>query len=96
MTTTHTHAPTTTDQTPTTRGHRVELGHYTTDTGHPRVLIGQRIDGIVPLYDEPVHADAPSYEVERRLETNGELQALLADYLTKAHQLGYPPMHGWL
>ena len=65
MTTTPTPTPTTTDHTPTVRGRRVELGHYTTDTGEPRVLVGQRIDGIVHVYDQPTTGDAPTYLVER-------------------------------
>ena len=95
MTTTHTHAPTTTEQTPTTRGRRVTLGHYTTDTGQPRALVGQRIDGIVHLFDEPVDDEQPTYLVEQGLQTNRELQALVTDYLATAQRLGYAPMHGW-
>lgn len=93
MTTTHTPAPTT-DQQHTTRGRRVELARYSTDTGE-RLLIGQRIDGIVHVFDEPAAGDAPSFTVETGLTANSELQALVADYLAKAERLGYAPMHGW-
>jgi hypothetical protein len=95
MTTTHTPAPTSTDQPPTTRGQRVELAHYTTDTGQDRRLIGQRIDGIVHIFDEPTGGGQPSYLVEQGLTTNSELHALIDDYVAKAAALGYAPMHGW-
>jgi hypothetical protein len=94
MTSTHTQAPTTTDQSPTTHGPRVELGRYQADTGTRR-LIGQRIDGIVHVFDEPLTPGQPSFTVETHLDTNGELQALVADYLTTARRIGYCPMHGW-
>jgi hypothetical protein len=95
MTTTHTPAPTTTGQTPTTRGQRVELARYGTDTGQDRQLIGQRIDGIVHVFDESTTAGEPTYLVEQGLTTNSELHALIDDYVAKAATLGYPPMHGW-
>jgi hypothetical protein len=95
MTTTHTPAPTSTDQPQTTRGQRVELARYSTDTGQDRRLIGQRIDGIVHIFDEPTTDGQPSYLVEQGLTTNSELHALIDDYVAKAGQLGYPPMHGW-
>ena len=95
MTITHSPAPTTTQHTTTSRGQRVQLAHYQTDTGQHRLLIGQRIDGIVHIYDEPQNADEPSYLVEQGLTANSELTALLNDYTAKAEQLGYPPMHGW-
>lgn len=95
MTTTHTPAPTAHDRCPTTRGQRVELATYITDTGAPRRLIGQRIDGIVHVYDEPAAGEQPTYLVEQGLTANSELQALIDDYLSKATSLGYPPMHGW-
>ncbi|HEX4108123.1 MAG TPA: hypothetical protein VHX88_08310 [Solirubrobacteraceae bacterium] len=95
MTTTLTPAPTTTNQAHTpTRGQRVELARYPSDTGE-RLLIGQRIDGIVHVFDEPLASEGPSFTVETHLETNSELQALVADYLAKAKSLGYAPMHGW-
>ena len=95
MTTTHTPTPTSTDQAHTTTGQRVELAHYDTDTGEARRLVGQRIDGIVHIFDEPTTDEQPSYLVEQGLTTNSELHSLIDDYLAKATQLGYPPMHGW-
>lgn len=95
MTTTHTTAPITTDHTQTSRGQRVELATYTTDTDGLRRVIGQRIDGIVHIFDEPDTPGETSYLVEQGLTSNSELHALIADYLATATKLGYPPMHGW-
>ncbi len=91
MTTTHTPQPTTTT---TAAGQRVELARYDSDTG-TRLLIGQRIDGIVHVFDEPASGNQPTFTVETHLDTNSELQALVDDYLAKAKRLGYSPMHGW-
>lgn len=95
MTITHTAAPTTTEQTTTTSGERVELATYRTDTQQDRRLIGQRIDGIVHIFDEPTNNNGTGYLVESGLTTNSELTALVNDYLAKAAKLGYAPMHGW-
>jgi len=91
MTITHTPQPTTTT---TPAGQRVELARYDSDTGTRR-LVGQRLDGIVHVFDEPAAGDQPTYVVESHLETNSELRALIDDYLAKAKRLGYAPMHGW-
>lgn len=91
MTTTHTPQPTTTT---TPAGQRVELARYDSDTGTRR-LIGQRLDGIVHVFDEPATGNQPTYLVESHLERNSELRALIDDYLAKAKRLGYAPMHGW-
>jgi hypothetical protein len=75
----------------------LELATYHTDHDGVRALIGARIDGEAHLFDVPAHGnDGTRYLVERGLVTNGELQALIADYLVKANRLGYPPMHGWI
>ncbi|MGH2941413.1 MAG: hypothetical protein ACRDLN_01365 [Solirubrobacteraceae bacterium] len=95
MTSTHTlttPAPAT-DTSTQTCGQRVELGRYATDTGDRR-LVGQRIDGIVHVFDEPT-TDGPTYTIEAGLHSKAELDALVADYLAKAKRLGYAPMHGW-
>jgi hypothetical protein len=91
MTITHTPQPTTATSP---AGQRVELARYDSDTGTRR-LVGQRLDGIVHLFDEPAAGDQPTYVVESHLETNSELRALIDDYLAKAKRLGYAPMHGW-
>lgn len=70
-----------------------ELARYTTDVGERRI-VGQRVDGIVQLRDEPAGAGR-SYLIEPQLKSMAELQAIVEDYLAKAEQLGYVPMHGW-
>lgn len=95
MTSTHTPSrPTTTTTDPApVRGQRVELARYDTDTG-VRVLVGQRIDGAVHVFDEPT-TSGRTFEVEAGLESKAALDALVADYLAKAKRIGYAPMHGW-
>ncbi len=77
-------------------GQRVQLATYTTRDGdEPRVLIGQRVDGIVRVTDEPADGDGRRYLVEPQLESKAALDALVEDYLAKAKRIGYSPMHGW-
>ncbi len=94
---TNTHTPTRPDTTTTdtapSQGQRVELAHYDTDTG-TRVLVGQRIDGTVHVFDEPI-TNGPTFHVEAGLENKAALDALITDYLAKAKRIGYAPMHGW-
>jgi len=80
MTTTHTPQPTTTT---TPAGQRVELARYYSDTG-ARLLIGQRLDGNVHVFDEPAAGDQPTSLGESHLERNSELRALIGDYLAQA------------
>jgi hypothetical protein len=61
-------------------GVRTELARYTIPAGE-RILYGQRIDGVVRVTDRPAQPHGRSYLVERDLETKGELDALVADYL---------------
>jgi hypothetical protein len=76
-------------------GQPVHLAQYTCDVGD-RVLIGQRVDGIVRITDCPADGQpGRRYLVEDGLERLSELQALIDDYLAKASTLGYVPMHGW-
>lgn len=73
MTTTTTH--------PTTVGERVELARYTTTGAGERVVIGQRVNGVVRLVDVPATGRGRTYLIERELERDGyaALQALLTD-----------------
>jgi hypothetical protein len=73
-----------------TVGVRTELARYTIPAGE-RILYGQRIDGVVRVTDRPAQPDGRSYLVERGLETKGELDALVADYLRVAADLGDVP-----
>ena len=75
-------------------GQPVELARYQADVGE-RLLIGQRVDGRVRLVDVPVDGTGRRYLIDAWLESKAALDALVFDYLAKARQLGYVPMHGW-
>jgi hypothetical protein len=72
-------------------GQRTELARYTVAEGE-RILYGQRIDGIVRVTDRPATGGGRAYLVERGLETKGELDALIADYLEQTAKLNSPPV----
>jgi hypothetical protein len=76
-------------------GPRVQLAVYVTDGAERRLLIGQRVDGVVRITDEPDGDYGTSYVVESHLSSKAELDALITDYLVNAKRIGYPPMHGW-
>lgn len=69
----------------------VELGRYTA-AGQRRIVRGQRILGVVRVSDVPADdGDARRYVIERELETNAEVQALVADYLAEAERWNQIP-----
>jgi hypothetical protein len=69
----------------------VQLAIYQTDHYGPRVLIGARIDGDPHLFDVPAPGnDGTHYLVGHGWATNDELQAIIADYLTKADASATP------
>jgi hypothetical protein len=74
-------------------GERVELARYDSPGGE-RILLGQRVDGVVRVTDVPAHGRGRGYLVERELEQDGydALKALVADYLSQAQRLGDVPM----
>lgn len=72
-------------------GRRTELGSYTAG-GQRRLIVGQRVDGVVRVSDVPDGTKGRAYLIERELETNTELQGLVADYLARAQELGVVPM----
>jgi hypothetical protein len=74
-------------------GERTELARYTIPAGE-RILVGQRVDGVVRLTDIPASPGGRAYLVERELEQdgNGALKALIADYLHQAQVLADVPM----
>jgi hypothetical protein len=76
-----------------TYGQRVELTRYSVDATD-RVLYGQRIDGAVHVFDIPAdeHSDERVYLVERGLESQAALDALVADYLEQSERFGIPAM----
>ena len=77
-------------------GRPVVIARYDCDVGE-RVLVGQRVDGVVQLRDEPGDRDGRALLVEPRLESMAELEAIVADYVTTAKRLGFIPMVslGW-
>ena len=70
---------------PTSRsaGERVELGRYLAARGE-RVLVGQRVCGVVRVSDVPSSSSGRRYLVERELTSKAELVALVADYVQQA------------
>ncbi len=92
-TTTNTaHTTTSSPETPT--GARVPLARYATSL-EQRVLVGQRVDGVVRVTDEPAAGTGRRYLVESELESNAALEALISDYIAKSEKLDWPAMHGW-
>jgi hypothetical protein len=72
-------------------GERVELGRYRTPCAE-RILIGQRVCGIVRVSDIPASGRGRRYLVERELATKAELDAPIADYLAEAAERDDCPM----
>jgi len=75
-------------------GRATVLATYDCDEGS-RQLVGQRVDGIVRITDRRTGGGGRAYLVEEGLTCMTELQAIVADYLEKAAELGHPPMEGW-
>jgi hypothetical protein len=61
----------------------VELGRYTISSGE-RVILGQRVLGVVRLTDVPADGRGRRYVIERGLTAMAELEAIVADYLAEA------------
>lgn len=74
-------------------GRATVLATYDCDRGS-RQLVGQRVDGIVRITDHSTDGGRV-YLVEEGLTCMSELQAIVADYVEKAAELGHPPMEGW-
>lgn len=85
---------TTLTQKASTVGKRTELGRYTLPAGDTRLVIGQRVAGVVRVTDVPLTHGGRGYLVERQLERDGHaaLQALVADYLAEAERHASIPM----
>lgn len=79
--------PAVTTRPPT--GERVELGRYQITAG-PRILYGQRVDGVVRVTDKPASGHGRSFLVERGLTSNAELEALVADYISESERRDQP------
>ena len=71
----------------------VELGRYTV-TGRERVVLGQRVLGVVRLVDVPAEGRARRYLIERGLTSMAEVEAIVADYLEQAARWDAIPAAG--
>jgi hypothetical protein len=72
-------------------GQLCELGRYAVPGG-ARVLVGQRIDGVVHVFDWPDAGPGRRYHVEAGFESKAELAVLVAEYRRRAERLGVCPM----
>lgn len=70
---------------------RVELGRYEIPGGE-RVLVGQRIEGVVHVSDWPASGRGRRYPVEVGFESFAELAVLVSHYRRHAASLGCCPM----
>lgn len=73
------------------QGQLCELGRYAVPE-ESRILVGQRIDGVVHVYDWPAAGRGRRYHVEAGFESKAELAVLLAEYRRRAERLGVCPM----
>jgi hypothetical protein len=71
----------------------VELARYTVATGE-RVVLGQRVLGVVRLVDVPAEGRGRRYLIERELTSRAELEAIVADYLDQAARWDAIPAAG--
>ena len=76
-------------------GDPFELGRYETKSGEKRALYGIRVDGKPRIIDAAADQAGRIYTVEEELCEKGgagEVRALVADYISRAEQLGRIPM----
>ncbi|MGH2984573.1 MAG: hypothetical protein ACRDK5_10030 [Solirubrobacterales bacterium] len=76
-------------------GRPSELGRYRIKEGE-RLLVGQRVDGVVQVTDRPLGRPGRTYLVEEGISSKQELAALIADYKAQAERLGDCPMRASL
>jgi hypothetical protein len=72
-------------------GALVELSRYHVTSGE-RIVLGQRIDGVVCITDAPAHDDGSTYVVERGLTSHDELLGLVTHYVEHAKKCGGIPL----
>jgi hypothetical protein len=73
------------------QGRPYELGRYAVPD-EARVLVGQRIDGVVHVFDWPAGGSGRRYHVEAGFESKAELAVLVAEYRRRARHIGVCPM----
>jgi hypothetical protein len=69
----------------------VELARYTISAGE-RMILGQRVLGVVRLTDIPADGRGRRYVIERGLTAMAELEALVADYVSEAERWDAVPV----
>jgi hypothetical protein len=73
-----------------------ELARYRISAGE-RIVVGQRVLGIVRLTDVPADGHGRRYLIERGLTAMAELEAVVADYLAQAEYWDAVPVEPcWL
>jgi hypothetical protein len=74
-------------------GERVELARYQLECGE-RILVGQRVDGVVVVADVAAGEEGRVYLVERRVESRADLDGLIAAYVADSQRRGEPAARG--
>ena len=73
-----------------------ELARYRISAGE-RIVVGQRVLGVVRLTDVPADGHGRRYLIERGLTAMAELEAVVADYLAQAEHWDAVPVEPcWL
>ena len=73
-----------------------ELARYRITAGE-RIVVGQRVLGVVRLTDVPADGHGRRYLIERGLTAMTELEAVVADYLIQAERWDAVPVEPcWL
>jgi hypothetical protein len=76
-------------------GEPYELGRYETEKGEKRALYGIRVNGKPRIIDAAAEQAGRIYTVEEELcekGGGGEVSAIVADYISRAEELGRIPM----
>lgn len=73
-------------------GERHEQARYRVPEGQ-RGIYAQRVEGRVALTDAPIDFDGRVLLIERHLQSNDELRALVADYLEQSTAARAPAVH---
>src|SRR4051812_18206732 len=71
----------------------VELAGYTISAGE-RLILGQRVGGLVRLVDVPAEGRGRRYLIERELTSMAELEAIVRDYREQARRWDAIPAAG--